>query len=240
MYAEDDLLPISALQHLLFCQRQCALIHLERVWAENRLTAEGRHLHRKAHDAPPETRDGVRITRGLPLRSLELGLVGQADVVMWRPPDGLRDADRTLAQLLKESAREELRRWTITPVEYKRGKPKPGDCDRVQLCAQALCLEEMLGVEIAAGELFYGTKRRRFGVEFDEPLRSATRRAAARLHELVAEGRTPPARYEKKCDACSLLPICLPEALPPSRSARRFFERTLADHLAGDGPQTET
>lgn len=236
MYPEDDLLPISALQHLLFCERQCALIHVEQVWAENRFTAEGRHLHRKAHDAPPETRDGVRITRGLPLHSFRLGLSGQADVVEWEPPGSFRDSSRSLPQILREAAPEELRTWRVTPIEYKRGQPKKNDCDRVQLCAQALCLEEMLGVSLSSGLLFYGQKRRRFEVEFGESLRGTTETAAARLHELIAAGRTPPARREKKCDTCSLFDLCLPDLADGRRSARRFVDRSLAAVLAIDDP----
>lgn len=235
-YPESDLLPLSALQHLLFCERQCALIHVERVWAENRFTAEGQILHRKAHEAKPETRDGVRITRGLPLHSLELGLSGQADVVLWKPPAGMEAgaADRTLAQTLRAAVGQSLDRWTVTPVEYKRGRPKANDCDRVQLCAQALCLEEMLGIVVPRGQLFYGKRRRRTDVEFDETLRATTRRAAARLHEIVAAGITPAAGREKKCDTCSLLPICLPDALGPRRSAVRYFERQLETSLTAD------
>ncbi len=235
-YSEDDLLPISALQHLLFCERQCALIHIERVWVENRFTAEGQILHRKAHTGKPQTRDGVRITRGLPLSSLTLGLIGQADVIEWRPPPEVSDrqADRSLAGWLRERATAGLRGWSITPVEYKRGRPKRNDCDRVQLCAQALCLEEMLDVEIAGGQLFYGEKRRRVDVVFDAPLRSTTQQAAQRLHELFESGITPPAVREKKCDTCSLLPVCLPDAMSRA-SASRFFERQLQSSLNADG-----
>lgn len=238
-YAEDDLLPISALQHLLFCERQCALIHLERVWVENQLTAEGRQLHKKAHDATPETRDGVRITRGLPVRSLELGLVGQTDVVLWEPPPGTDLTAETLASRLRGATREDLWRWRVTPVEYKRGKPKSNDCDRIQLAAQSLCLEEMLGVSITTAQLFYGAKRRRFDVGIDEDLRSRTQAAALRLHELIAAGQTPSARREPKCESCSLLEICLPDALPPARSARRFFTQALAASLSETGPATD-
>lgn len=236
-YAEDNLLPISALQHLLFCERQCALIHIERLWADNRFTAEGNHLHNKAHDGKPETRDGIRITRGLPLRSFALGLAGQADVINWQPPPGQNLGGVPLSRKLLSASPEERRRWTITPVEYKRGHPKKNDCDRVQLCAQALCLEEMLDVEIPTGELFYGQKRRRFSVVIDEALRDTTRRSAARLHELIDSGVTPPAVKEKKCETCSLLPLCLPAA-GQRASARRYFERALTVHLASQGPET--
>jgi CRISPR-associated exonuclease Cas4 len=155
MFSEDDLLPISALQHLLFCPRQCALIHLERQWAENRLTIEGQRLHKKADAGKAERRlgvvkgnragsdahgDGVRTERAILLRSLQLGLFGKADVVEFVTVDG---------------------RTTVRPVEYKRGKPKKDRSDVVQLCAQAMCLEEMLGVVIPVGAIFYGVTRRR-------------------------------------------------------------------------------
>jgi CRISPR-associated exonuclease Cas4 len=227
VYAESDLLPLSALQHLLFCERQCALIHVERLWGENRFTAEGRVLHRKAHDGKPETRDGERITRGLPLRSLELGLSGVADIVLWRPPPGVAPGRRTLAEFIRTRPPGGLHGWEITPVEYKRGRPKANDCDRVQLAAQAMCLEEMLGVEIRVGQLFYGLNRRRTDVPLDDGLRNTVRTAAARLHELMSSGRTPPAVREKKCDTCSLLNVCLPDAMR-LRSAADYLKRQLA------------
>ncbi len=234
-YAEADLLPLSALQHLLFCERQFALIHVEQVWAENRLTAEGRILHKKAHDGKPQTRDGVRTTRGLPLRSLELGLSGQADVILWQPPpDSTPAAGLTLPQLFRMATPDQRKRWIITPVEYKRGRPKKNDCDRVQLCAQALCLEEMLEIEIPSGELFYGAERRRTLVEFDVRLRDVTRAAARRVHEIFISRATPLAVREKKCDSCSLIEICLPQSLH-RRRASDFFNRQLRASLASHG-----
>ena len=188
MYSEADLLPLSALQHLLFCERQCALIHVEQTWSENRFTAEGRIMHEKVHSAGHETRDGTRIVRDLALRSLRLGLVGKADVVEFC--DG-----------------------NPFPVEHKRGRHKADDCDRVQLCAQAMCLEEMLGVAIPEGSIFYGQPRRRELVVLTDRLRETTEKAAARLHELFAGGETPPAEYVRaKCDRCSLLELCKPRA----------------------------
>lgn len=233
-YAEADLLPISALQHLLFCPRQCALIHVEQVWAENRWTAEGQVLHRKAHDGRPETRDGERIARGLPLRSLALGLTGVADVVLYRPPDDALKRRGSLPERLQRAAPEELARWEVTPIEYKRGRPKKNDSDRVQLCAQAMCLEEMHGVSVPRGYLFYGRLRKRKEVEFDEGLRATTRQTADQLRELIGGGVTPIAAREKKCDACSLLPLCLPDSFN-RRSARRFLERQLTSSLETKG-----
>ena len=149
-YTEDELIQLSALQHLVFCERQCALIHIEQLWSENLFTAEGRIVHEKVDTANRESRGNIRIEYGVPMRSLRLGLIGKADVVEFH-----RNGDK----------------WTPFPVEYKRGKPKGGNCDKVQLCAQALCLEEMLNVEIPEGSLFYGQTRRREDVTFDEKLR---------------------------------------------------------------------
>lgn len=207
-FTEDDLLPLSALQHLLFCERQCALIHIEGLWVENRLTVEGRHLHDKAHEGPSETRAGARITRGMALRSFRLGLVGKADVVEF--PEG----------------------GAPLPVEYKRGRPKKHQADKVQLCAQALCLEEMLETAVPAGALFYGRTRRRLDVPFDDGLRRLTEETAGRLHALIGSGRTPPAVREPKCGSCSLLSVCLPGAMGPRRSAARYVAGAIADALA--------
>jgi len=208
MYAEDDLLPISALQHLIFCERQCALIHIEGLWAENRLTVEGRHLHERADAGGGESRGALRVARSLPIRSLRLGLTGRADVVEFHASEGGAPP-------------------AVRPVEYKRGRPKPDRCDEVQLCAQALCLEEMLGVSIPAGALFYGTTRRRTDVAFDAVLRALTEETAARLHALVSSGRTPKAEREPKCDSCSLLELCLPGAMAPQRAAATYVARSL-------------
>jgi CRISPR-associated exonuclease Cas4 len=211
MFTEEDLLPLSALQHLLFCERQCALIHVEQLWADNRLTVEGSHLHRKADSGVAESRSDVRTERSVPLRSLQLGLIGKADVVEFHR-----------AELGAAIA------WRPFPVEYKRGKPKRDRSDEVQLCAQALCLEEMLGVEIAGGALFYGTTRRREEVSFDPELRAATEEAAARLHRLFAAGVSPPAVRAPKCDQCSLLDLCLP---PTPRRATRSVAAYLDEML---------
>ncbi|MEA3246220.1 MAG: CRISPR-associated protein Cas4 [Gemmatimonadota bacterium] len=217
LFAEDALLPISALQHLLFCERQCALIHIEGLWAENRLTVEGQHLHKKAHDGPDESRDGVRTVRGLRIRSLRLGLIGQADVVEFR-----RTADG---------------RWSNPfPVEYKRGKPKSHRADEVQLCAQAMCLEEMVGTPVPAGALFYGATRRRVDVILDHELRGLTEGTCARLRQLVASGNTPRAAREPKCDACSLHQLCLPDVAAIASRASRYTERALSASLSASIP----
>ena len=220
----DDLLPLSGVQHLVFCERQCALIHVERLWRDNRLTTEGVQMHRRVHETGPrrELRGDVLVARGLPLRSYELGLVGKADVVEFhRAAPTAEHASRaaSLTALLPGVGGE----WTARPVEYKRGRPKPDHCDDVQLCAQAMCLEEMLGVAVREGSLFYGAAQHRHDVSFSEDLRRETRVAAARFHELVRSGTTPRARRAPKCRRCSLFAICRPDRTGPGRSAKRYL-----------------
>ena len=192
-FAESDLFPLSALQHFMFCSRQCALIHVEQIWVESGLTAEGRVLHERVDAGGAEKRRDVKRVLGLPIRCLRLGLVGKADVVEFH-----RQADG---------------RWTPYPVEHKRGRRKEEDWDRVQLCAQALCLEEMLGVSVPEGALFYGKEQRREVVEIGDELRRKTEEVAAAVHRMLAEGRTPPPEYAPKCDSCSLVEICLPRGV---------------------------
>jgi len=220
---EEDPLPISALQHLAFCERQCALIHLEGMWRDNRLTAQGALLHHRVHESEREEKHGVLIRRFLPLRSFRLGLSGVADVVEFHPAQSHETQGVTITG--------RRGRYVPFPVEYKRGRPKPGHCDRVQLCGQALCLEEMLGIRVPKGALYYGEPRRRQAVEFDEALRAETERLAARLHELLRGSLTPSASYERKCRACSLVDECLPRRKKQSRSAQRYLSLMLRDSL---------
>jgi len=237
MFDEDDLLPISALQHLAFCERQCALIHLEGLWAENRLTAEGRQLHDRTDEPETEARGDVRIARGLRLRSLRLGLTGKADVVEFRRlplPVGSAPPEPTTDHPQPPS----VAAWRPFPVEYKRGRPKANRCDEVQLCAQALCLEEMLGVEVPAGAVFYGKTVRRLEVVFDLKLRLETEAAAARLHELIRAGRTPPALYDKKCESCSLINLCLPK-VATGRSAERYLAQAFVEKAKESEPVSQ-
>ncbi len=212
MYDEDDLLPLSALQHLLFCERQCALIHIERQWEENLYTAEGRIMHERVDAGRSESRGKVRIASGLPLRSLRLGLVGKADVIEFHLEEG-KTAPKSKG----------VEGWRPFPVEYKRGRPKKEAWDKVQLCAQAICLEEMLGVEVPRGALFYGKTRRRVDVAFDSDLRRQTEAAALRLHTLIASDTTPPATYDEKCESCSFIASCLPKATTGRRSVVRYL-----------------
>ncbi len=232
MFCEDDLLPMSALNQLLFCERRCALIHIEGLWAENTFTIEGRYLHEKAHDpCAVEIRNGVRIVRALPLRCLRLGLVGKADVVEFHPmlsEAGVEGASITNAPgIFTGVDRPRPAPGQPFPIEYKRGKPKPDDSDRVQLCAQALALEEMLGVAVLAGAIFYGRTRRRLEVPLTPDLRQFAEETAARLHRLVQSGRTPRAARQPKCDRCSLLHLCLPDATRARTSAARYLQLAL-------------
>ena len=166
-------------------------------------------MHERVHDESRESRGDIRIDYGVSLRSLRLGLIGKADVVEFhRRPNGA---------------------WLPFPVEYKRGKPKADDCDKVQLCAQAICLGEMLSVAIPAGALFYGQTRHRLDVVFDETLRWETEETARRAHALIASGRTPPPVYEKRCESCSLMADCLPKTIEKRRSVKGYLTRILGE-----------
>lgn len=203
--AEDALIPLSALQHFLFCRRQCALIHVEQLWAEDAATAEGRLLHERPDAGGRESRPGIRIGRNVALRSRALGVAGRADVVEFRgkPPRPF-------------------------PVEYKRGKPKAHRADEVQLCAQAICLEEAFGEAVPEGALFYGETRRRLSVAFDAPLRALTAQVAADARAMIAAGGTPPPIYIRACRRCSLQDLCRPERLERAPDVARWLGRQLA------------
>jgi CRISPR-associated exonuclease Cas4 len=230
MFTEDDLLPISALQHLVFCERQWALIHLEQLWSENALTAQGRVMHDRVHEENVESRGDLKLTRSIAIRSLSLGLIGKTDLVEFhRLPVG----DPRGITLPKTNGR-----WQPLPVEFKRGKPKIDHCDEVQLCAQAICLEEMLGVSIPSGALFYGQPKRRSDVLFDKALRRETLATISRLHELTRLGVTPPAQFSKKCKSCSLHNQCMPETLTKGHRVKNYLEQSLSLLQGGRGPES--
>jgi CRISPR-associated exonuclease Cas4 len=218
-YTEDDLMPVSAIQHLLFCERQCALIHIEQIWDENVLTAEGRQQHDRCDEMGSETRRDVLIARGLFIQNLELGLSGKTDVVEFH-----RVVERGPEAI---SLKDVAGFWRPFPVEYKHGKPKTGSCDEAQLCAQAMCLEEMLGVHISEGALFYQRPRRRTSVEFSDNLRLIVINAALRLHELFQRGITPPAVNDKRCDNCSLKSQCLPNCTSGKHLVSDYLQANL-------------
>ena len=206
---DDDLIPISALQHYLYCPRQCALIHIERLWAESRHTAEGRLLHERADRPHSEKRKGVRTVTAMPLLHPDLRITGIADVVEFH-----RNASGERA----------------LPVEYKRGRPKAHRADEVQLCAQALCLEAMLGTPVTEGALFYGQTRRRKDVPIDDTLRALTRTVIDETRAMIDSGRTPSAVYDaKRCDACSLIDLCQPRWLAHSDGVADWLCQRLED-----------
>ena len=204
MYTEEDFLQLSALQHFIFCKRQCALIHIEQIWTENWLTAEGRIMHEKVHEERIENQKDIRIERGMPLHSFELGLSGKADVVEFHKL-------------------EDSKKWVPFPVEYKRGKPKADDSDKIQLCAQALCLEEMLNIKIPCGAIFYGKTRHRFDIQLDEALRNKTKEAAKQLHIFIEAKKTPPPVYMPKCKFCSFIDVCLPKTIGRKVSVKKYL-----------------
>lgn len=209
MYSEDDFIQLSALQHFVFCPRQCALFYIEQVWEENLLTAEGGIMHDKTHKEQFETRDGMRIERGMPLRSLKMGLIGKADVVEFH----------------KNSAGQ----WVPFPVEYKHGKPKENHCDMVQLCAQAMCLEEMIGINVSNGAIFYGKTRRRLDVVFDDMLRKETEDTTCRVREFIKAGVTPKAEYSKRCESCSLVDVCMPKTTGGKLSVEKYLSEAIKE-----------
>ena len=207
-YCDEDLLQLSGLQHFAFCRRQWALIYLEQQWAENLYTVEGRLLHHRAHDeAARERRGSTLILRGLPIVSHSLGLSGQCDVVEFLlVPNGV-------------PLHGEEGLWQPYPVEYKRGKPKSHQADELQLCAQAMCLEEMLCCAVPEGALYYGEPRRRTVVPFTPELRGQVQDNLKEMHELYKRRHTPKVKPSKACNACSLKVLCLPKLMGRKRVA---------------------
>ena len=216
-YNENDFLALSGLQHFAFCRRQWALIHIEQQWAENLRTTEGHLMHERAHDeALRERRGDTLILRGVRIRSASLGVSGQCDILEFHTdPEGvvLSGEDGT---------------WLPFPVEYKRGSPKAADADRLQLCAQAMCLEEMLCCPIEEGALFYGETRRRELVRFTPELRGEVQRDLSEMHALYARGHTPAVKPTKSCNACSLKDLCLPQILR-GKSVKSYLASAMED-----------
>lgn len=218
MYAEEDYLMLSGIQHFSFCRRQWAMIHIEQQWEENVRTTAGELMHKKAHDEGAfEKRGNLLTVRGLRISSRELGLSGQCDVVEFRQ-------DAAGIALFGYDGK-----WRPVPVEYKHGAPKEHQADELQLCAQAMCLEEMFQTEIALGYLFYGENRRRTQVEFTDSLRDEVRKLTKEMHELFRRGYTPNARPTRQCKACSLENLCVPK-LQKAMKVRDYIEQGMNDH----------
>lgn len=215
-YRAEDLLPLSGLQHFLFCRRQWALIHVERVWVENLLTFEGRQMHQRVDDPFfSEVREGVVISRSVPVASYRLGLNGVCDLVEFVPhPDGVQLNGRQGTFL-------------PAPVEYKRGAKKTGSFDEAQVCAQAVCLEEMLSVSIPSAYLYYGQSRHRVKVELTTELRTLVEKSALEMHIYFERGYTPRVRIGKMCKSCSLADVCLPDMQARSTAASQYIDDML-------------
>ena len=217
MYNEKDFLQLSGLQHFKFCRRQWALIHIENQWAENYRTTDGAILHANAHNGDlTESRGDRLITRDMRVFSRTLGTAGACDVLEFhRSPGGI-----------PLPGREGL--WQPYPVEYKRGRPKEHDADALQLCGQAMCLEEMLCCEVPVGALYYGETRRRKEIALTEELRQEVRELLAEMHSLYDRGSTPRVKPGKGCNACSLKELCLP-GLMRRRTVEDYLRRAMEE-----------
>jgi len=217
IYKEDEFLHLSGLQHFAFCRRQWALIHIEQQWEENIRTTEGQLIHSKAHDADiRESRGDKVISRGVSVYSSELGVSGQCDVLEYHRG----------ATGVPLPGRDGL--WQPYPIEYKRGEPKENDADALQLCTQAMCLEQMLCCDIPEGALYYGQTHRRVSVEFDAQLRARVHELLAEMHALYRRGHSPKAKPAKHCNACSLKELCLPR-LSKKLSVSDYLKSAMGD-----------
>ena len=216
----DDYLLLSGIQHFAFCPRQWALAYIEDIWEENYLTAQGRLLHERVDDPWfNELHKGKIISRSVPIKSETLKMQGVADVVEFTvDEDGVAvPGKRGL--------------WSVRPVEYKRGKPKAEDCDKLQLCAQAMCLEEMLQTKVAAGEIFYGQIRRRTEISFDDGLRSSVINMAGDMHDMFSKAEIPKPKNGKHCKACSLINNCQPELDAKANKVNAYIEKMLGENF---------
>lgn len=220
MYKEEDFLQLSGIQHFAFCRRQWALAYIELQWQENVRTVEGRLLHETAHDASiKEKRGDLLVVRAMPVHSSEFGISGECDVVEFhKSKEGVTLFGRE-------------GRYTIVPVEYKRGKPKTTDADELQITAQAICLEEMLCCEIPYGYLYYDEIRRREKIEFTEKLRQKVKDMFLEMHKYYSQGHTPKVKISKSCNACSLKDICLP-VLNKNVSVKNYIDRRMREEEA--------
>lgn len=219
-FDEKDYLLISGIQHFIFCRRQWALIYLEQQWEDNYHTVIGQLVHERAHDESiVEKRKGVIVVRALPVSSKEIGISGECDIVEfteWVDGIPLRGHHGT---------------YSVYPVEYKKGKPKVGKEDVLQLVAQALCLEEMFSTQISEGALYYGKTHRREVIEITDELRDETRKTFREMHHYIQRGYTPKVKPDKRCRKCSLVDLCLPE-LEKTISVQKFIENNLREESA--------
>ena len=218
-YSEDEYLMISGIQHYAFCRRQWALIHIEQQWEENYRTVDGNIMHRHAHNAEfHEKRGELLITRGMSVSSPYLGVSGECDVVEFRK-------DESGIEIFGQNGK-----FSVTPVEYKRGSPKADESDKMQLAAQAMCLEDMLCCQVPVGYLYYGEIKHRLKVDIDAGLRNQTSQTLKEMHDLFQRGHTPKVRRTKSCNACSLKNICLP-VVCGKKSASEYMHMRLSEEM---------
>ncbi len=214
-YSEEDFLMLSGIQHFCFCRRQWALIHIEMVWEENLRTAEGEIMHEKCHDSfSAESRGNRIISRGMPVFSRTMGISGECDVVEF-----IKDKNG-----ININGREG--NYRVYPVEYKRGSPKDDESDILQLCAQAMCLEEMLVCTIDEGALFYGETRRRSKVQLTDDMKERVREMYKEMHKYIRDGYIPRVKPTKSCNACSLKNLCMPK-LYKLQDVKKYMKENL-------------
>ncbi len=218
-YAEEEYLMISGIQHFKFCRRQWALIHIEQQWSENYHTAVGELMHKKAHDPYiTEKRKDVLIVRALPIASRKLGAVGECDIVEFHKcDDGV-------------SLRGHRGLYSIYPIEYKKGKPKVSEEDKLQLVVQTMALEEMFSTQIEEGAIYYGETRRREVVQVSQELRGMATKMFEEMHDYFKRGYTPKVKQSKSCNSCSLKDICLPR-LNKAGSVKNYISQMLGDNV---------
>ena len=217
-YKEEDYLQLSGIQHVAFCRRQWALTHIENQWNENLRTVQGRILHSSVHDSKSfEKRGSLLISRGMPVSSRTLGISGICDVVEFRESkDGVKLHNRNGT-------------WLPVPVEYKKGKPKDNDSDNLQLCCQAMCIEEMLLCPtIENAFLYYGEPVKRVAVSLDNELRDKCKKMIEEMHTLFEKRYTPIVKMSKSCNACSLKDICLPKIMK-TKKASEYIKMRLGE-----------
>ena len=218
-YNEEDYLQLSGIQHFKFCRRQWALIHIENQWAENTRTVEGEAMHTNAHNADfREKRGELLITRDMRIFSATLGISGSCDVVEFRR----NEAGITLPDYKGN--------WLPCPVEYKHGRPRQDTANELQLCAEAMCLEEMLCCEIKEGAIYFGETRQRLKVEFTAELRQEVKACLCEMHDLYKKGYTPKVKPTKACNACSLKEVCVPK-LMRNKPVSSYIRERLGDTL---------
>lgn len=215
---ETDFLTLSGLKHFAFCRRRWALVHIEQLWSENVLTLDGHYMHERVHDSGfTESRGSVLLSRAMPVRSQKLRVTGECDMVeLHRDPNGVPIHGRSGL-------------WRLYPVEYKRGKPDGRGADELQLCAQAMCLEEMFVTEIPEGAIYYGATHRRLKVELTEELRRQVFKLLDEMHDLFARGYTPKVKPTRVCKSCSVFELCQP-MLNKRPSASEYVKHTLEEN----------